>query len=80
MSTTTWARHEKALPASEIPPARAGAMNSFRVPAPIAEAEAPDMSPFALKIVVLTLALGALFLAALGAWVWYAAHLYQNIG
>jgi len=45
----------------------------------VTPAETSDMSPFARKMVVLTLLLGVLFLGSLGAWVWYGAYQSRNI-
>jgi hypothetical protein len=45
----------------------------------VTAAATSDMSPFAWKMVVLTLLLGILFLGSLGAWVWYGAYLWRNI-
>ena len=42
-------------------------------------AEAWEMSPFALKMVVLTLLLSALYLASVGASLWFGAYQFQNI-
>ena len=38
-----------------------------------------DMSPYARKMVALTLLLGVLFLGSLGAWVWYGIHQFQKL-